>query len=242
MSDGRTALLEPLRSRYLDALGVDVYVPRVALPAAKASAACEWLIDAQEIVQTDSAVELPQSTVPNSPKPTPITRDIDIQPARVATVASASPIKVAAANAAATPKFALSVTLVDGDLLLIDDAPATNAERVEFQKLLANFLFALQRQPVQFGFDVFLWPMLKSATVQQDATAAREALNAYLQKQIQQRNVRRALILGAAAHQWCALEDNPQLHCVRSVSLLQCLREPQHKRELWDAVRALPTS
>lgn len=236
-------MLEPLRSHYLDALGIEMYVPRVVLPAAKTSAACEWSIDAQETSQVEIVAEVSQSPVPNLPKQVPIARDIDIQPARVLpTVPASTPIKTAAANTVATPKFALSVTFVDGDILLIDDAPATNAERTEFQKLLTNFLFALRHRPVPFALDIFLWPMLKSTTVQQDATAAREALNAYLQKQMQQRNVQRVLILGATAQQWCALEDHPQLHCVRSVSLLQCLREPEHKRELWNAVRALTTS
>lgn len=236
-------MLEPLRSHYLDALGIEMYVPRFVLPAAKTSTACEWSIDAQEAAHAEIAAEIPQAIVPNSLKQTPIARDIDIQPARVAPVTPAStPIKTAAANTVATPKFALSVTFVDGDILLIDDAPATNAERGEFQKLLTNFLFALRRRPVQFALDIFLWPMLKSTALQQDATAAREALNAYLQKQMQQRNVQRVLILGATAQEWCVLEENPQLHCVRSVSLLQCLREPAHKRELWHAVRALTTS
>ncbi len=237
-------MLEPLRSHYLDALGIEMYVPRFVLPAAKASAACEWLIDIEKPLQVAAVIaEIPQSSIPNTPKHTPIARDIDIQPARVAPTPPASmPVKSAVTNTVAAPKFALSVTFVDGDILLIDDAPATNAERSEFQKLLTNFLFALRHRPVQFSLDIFLWPMLKSTTVQQDATAAREALNAYLQKQMQQRNVQRVLILGATAQEWCVLEDRPQLHCLRSVSLLQCLREPKHKRELWDAVRALSTS
>jgi len=245
VSDQRAALLEPLRSRYLDVLGVDQYVPRAILPAAKPSTMCEWLLAAETAPLTaESKMEAPviaappahtQAAIPNQAA----LPDIEVEPpARTAPQRTSAAIKELTTNAAAMPRFALSVTIADG-VLLLDDAPTSSAERSEFQKLIGNFLFALRRAPVQFGFDIFLWPMLKSSPVSQDAAAARDALNAYLQKQIQQRQIQRVLILGASAQQWCTLENQPSLHCMRAVSLLQCLREPHYKRQLWNEMREL---
>ena len=228
-------MLEPLRSRYLAALGVDVYVPRAILPAAKCSDVCVWdeaaFAEASpvEISAAPGGEALAQKTAVRARAPI-----IDVERK------SAAPIVVreAARRAeSAAPKFALSIVLAANGVLLIDDAPASSAARHDYQRLLGNFLKAVNKDP-QFDLDIFFWPMHKNPSIAQDEAAAKETLAAYLHKQIQQRAIHTVLLLGAAAQQWVSL-DETLLRSIRSNSLLACLHDSSLKRQLWSDVREL---
>lgn len=227
-------MLEPSRSRYLAALGVDVYVPRVVLPAAKISDVCAWdeaafaEISAPAISPAPIKESLEQKTA--APARAPI---VDIERKAAAPIV----VREAARAEQAVPKFALSIVLAANGVLLIDDAPSSNSARSEYQRLLGNFLNAVNKDP-QFSLDVFFWPMHKNPSIAQDEAAAKETLAAYLHKQIQQRAINTVLLLGAAAQQWVAV-DEAALRCIRSNSLLGCLSDPSLKRQLWSDVREL---
>lgn len=235
---------EPMRSRYLAALGVDMYVPQVILPGAKLSTACEWDVASLE-------ASIPAAPVIESIK-TEVAQTVEITPPRVAAVEaekkpprqSTQPfVAQPAAAAVVVPKFALSIVLAANGILLIDDAPASQSARSEYERLLGNFLTAVNKDG-QFSLDIFFWPMHKSAQIVQDENAAKETLAAHLHKQIQQRALHTVLLLGDAAQRWVDLalhvENGAQpLRCIRSTSLLACLREPTLKRQLWSDVREL---
>lgn len=248
-------MLEPRRSGYLRALGIDIYVPRLILPGALPSAACEWEAEPQsdvparamdvvaEVIAAVAAVPAPQVSADqpdtiSSQDQHPATRsrvpDIDPQP--VTAPRSTEPVP-ARPVADTSPKIALGIA-VGGGVLLIDDAPASPAERGEFQRLLGNVLFALRGDGALPALDVFLWPMSKQPQLDRSADAARETLAAHIQNQIQRHAVHTVLLLGDAARQWVDI-DAEGLRCVRSVSALGCLREPAQKRQLWQDIRRL---
>ena len=239
-------MLEPQRSQYLRALGIEVYVPRLVLPGAKESPLCAWdfLPSAPALADTplpaDIAIAAESPPAGGVVRALPEVLRVDLAPAPLAAkavIAVVDAIRTATA-VAAPPKIALSVVVGDGGILIVDDAPATTALRADYLRLLGNILFAVHGRNVQPALDVFLWPLAKRPQLDQGADAARETLTAHIQKQIQQHAIHTVLLLGAAAQQWCAL-DNDTLRCVKSVSALACLRAPETKRTLWHDIRQL---
>lgn len=246
-------MLEPWRSHYLRALGVDVYVPRRILPGAAISPACEWdgacLVAAEPaapvsgdaaVAQTPVAAVVRDIATPTvvqrAPPPVPI---IDERPAQRRENAAPPVSNRAKDNTAA--QFALSVLTCDGGVLIIDDAPARNSARTEYLRLLGNLLFALRRRAIAPTLDIFIWPMVKSPQIDQSAQAAREALDAYVQKQIQNHAAQIVLLLGDGAQRWLpetARASWPAIHAV-SISAWSCLSEPDLKRRLWQDLQHL---
>lgn len=236
-------MLEPMRSRYLAALGVDMYVPQVILPGAKLSTACEW-----DVAMLEASIPAAAPVIESIK--TEVAQTLEITPPRVAVVeAEKKPARQSTqpfitqptAATVVVPKFALSIVLAANGILLIDDAPVSQSARSEYERLLGNFLTAVNKDG-QFSLDIFFWPMHKSAQIVQDENAAKETLAAHLHKQIQQRALHTVLLLGEAAQRWVDLtlnHDAQALRCIRSTSLLACLREPTLKRQLWSDVREL---
>lgn len=247
---------EPLRSQYLAALGIENYMPRFILPGARLSVPCEWLdAPAQaeiaaplvtdekataEKVAGEKAADDNQKAIGENASFATAQRAPVIEPGakratRIDENSSAKPIAAAADG----PKFALSIVLAAGGILLIDDAPASNADRSAYQRLLNNMLPALRPAAAQYVLDIFLWPLTKQSKIPRDAAAAKETLAAYLHKQIQQRAIDTVLLLGEAAQRWCVLESEGDVRLVKSASLLACVRDPALKRPLWNDIRHL---
>lgn len=241
-------MLEPWRSRYLQALGVDIYVPRVVLPGAKPALEPAW----------DPAALMPAPAVAPVPKaptaaPAPSQREaialptLDLPREGGRPAPEPRPTKAAEPSAPTAPtasatRFTLTVVQADG-VVILDDAP-TGGGRADYQKLLANLLFALGHRPTALGFDVFQWPpAVKMPQLDQGEDAARETLSAYLQKRLLGGGT--LLLLGESASRWVPAELRQQLTpapliCgVSLVSLWTCLREPTTKRQLWQDLRPL---
>jgi hypothetical protein len=131
----------------------------------------------------------------------------------------------------------------DSGFLILDEAPL--AGRADYQKLLANLLFALQRRPAALSLEVFQWPpTVKAPQLDQGDAAARETLAAYVQKRLHG-DTRVLLLLGDTARHWVSAElceqlVQPPLICaVSRISAWTCLREPAAKPQLWADLRSL---
>lgn len=248
-------MLEPWRSHYLHALGVDVYLPRVILPGARPSVVCDWDWAAEESARQSSPdISIEEAIPATSAAPAKIP-ETAVKPANRPPVpvieqraARREPVVEVAARArdgSGIPQFALSVISTDTGALIVDDAPRNSAARGEYLRLISNLLFALQGGPAQGAaaptLDVFIWPMVKNnPQIDQSADAAREAVAAYVQKQIHNRGLRTVLLLGDNAQQW--LPEAARAHlgaacAVSSVSGWRCLGEPALKRQLWLELR-----
>lgn len=241
-------MLEPLRSQYLAALGIDSYVPRFMLPGAKLSEPCAWLEAPAEIPNLSVPIEanaaagqplveknIPEKSASAVVSRTPLIEPVVQRPARISENVSA---KSPTAQHEAGPQFALSIVLAGGGILLIDAAPASSAERSAFQKLLNNMLPALRPAAVHYVLDIFIWPLTRQSKVPRDAEAAIETLAAHLSRQIGQRGIDTVLLLGETAQRWCAFLEN-ELRTVKSSSLLACVQDPALKRPLWNDIRHL---
>jgi len=241
-------MIEPLRSQYLAALGIENYAPRFILPGAKLSEPCAWLelpadiaSPAASIDESVVAKQLSAETNTSAKSAneiiqrTPVIESVVKRPARAGeNVAAKSP----SVQVEVGPQFALSVVLAAGGILLIDAAPASSAERTAFQKLLNNMLPSLRPAAAQYVLDIFIWPLTRQPKVPRDAGAAIETLAAYLHKQIQQRAIDTVLLLGEVAQQWCTFADT-DVRVVKSTSLLACVQDPALKRPLWNDIRHL---
>lgn len=242
-------MLEPRRSRYLRALGIDIYVPRVILPGALPSAACEWeeLLPEAPTEQSAAAIaalvtEPASEVVPAAARET--TADLSRLAGELQAPAQrrgpaekpAAPVVSRAASTTQHPQFALGIAVGSG-ILVIDGAPAATGERNEYLRLLGNIQFALRGDGTP-AFDVFVWPMLKQPHLDLSAAAARETLAAHIQSLCQRHGVHTILLLGEAAVQWWT-PAGAEPRCVASVSALACLRNPALKRQLWDDIRHL---
>ena len=245
-------MLEPWRSRYLQALGVDIYVPRVLLPGAKPALEPAWDPAALMPAPAVAPVLEAQSTAATV-APAPAQREamalpmLDLpreggRPAPVPRQHKAAEPSAPTAPTAPVIRFTLTVVQADG-VVIVDDAPAGGG-RADYQKLLANLLFALGHRPAALGFDIFQWPpAVRMSRLDHSEAAARETFSAYLQKRLQ--NGGTLLLLGESAGHWVPAELRQQftpapLVCgVSLISLWTCLREPAAKRQLWQDLRPL---
>lgn len=234
---------EPWRSHYLQALGVDVYVARGVLPGAAPSPVCEWdwaALAAPQPEREQAPVPAPVAAVPTAARLAPV---VEVNAPRRADTVPVPVVRAAAARPqdGAIPRFALSVAPSDCGILIVDEAPPAQAARADYLRLLGNLLFALQRKNASVNLDVFMWPMIRNAQIDQGADAAREAIAAYLHKQVQSRSIHTVLLLGDTAQRWLPAAVRPQLAttCVASSSAWACLRETALKRQLWNDIRHL---
>lgn len=247
-------MLEPVRSQYLAALGIDSYVPRLILPFAQPSLPCEWSVPASDAATAIDEVPVPDEV--RAPAPAvnaaaPRSEQAVVMRERVESVQTAPrPMARTAAEPApsrqaeaSSLRFSLSVICADSGFLIIDDAPPAPSARTEYLEVLGKMLARLASPP-QLLFDVFVWPRPRMPRhLDQGEAAAREVLATHLQKQIAARSLHTVLLFGDNAQQWAggsfAQGDGAGLRRAQSISFWRCLREADAKRQLWNDVKQL---
>lgn len=234
-------MLEPWRSQYLRALGVDIYLPRYDLPAAAPSIAPEW----DDSVFTD----LPQTAAPIVEEATaspPVEVGVPAAALERPTAerrsprpAETNPAPVSARTNAPTLRIKLHVYVSDGGVLIIDDAAP--AGRGDAQRLLTNLLFALHGKSTQLSGEIFDWPLpsLRNRPLDLNEDAARETLAGLLHRKVGEANVHTVLLLGANAQHWLndslrqTLSADRSLRWLASHSCASVLANPLLKRQWW---------
>lgn len=223
------------RQAYLDAMGVDCYIPRLVLPAALPSQLCE--MPANEILAEDqppweqsgstadgagAVGQAAVATEASTAVPTTASRSNtsaaavqalfdDIDPNPRAKARAASNVEAGAgpkATASTIPHFHL--TIVRGaNVLLVDNGLSADTDSAEYLRLLQNMLHAIGAGKPQLSIDSFRWPMTKSGNVDQGETAARQTLQAFLAKQAGQLKVAYLLVMGEVAAHYLSEEALP---------------------------------
>lgn len=264
---------ESQRQAYLRAIGVVQYVPRVPLPGALSSLNLEALaaasdiappseIPAQDIPAQDisvagiSAQVIPAAEPKSAPAegagPRRIDELLDFQPASkkpAGKAETASQPAIGQEKAGRTvPRFALSVSVL-GPFMIVDDAVDAHEQLPGYQQLLENIFFALGFSWRLDSSERFQWPMVKSAQVDQGEAAAGQALQAFLNRQLEQRGCRVLLLLGerAARFSGCAELVAVQRHTdtvfappvYRLPSAAALLTQPQQKAPFWRQLQGL---
>lgn len=236
-------MLEPCRSHYLRALGVDQYVPRFPLVAAAPSVDLEWddaavadIASADEALAAEPVATGAQSLRRAAPP-------VDI-PDVVATPADNVPHAPRAVptggNAAPMLRIKLAVVVSDSGVLIIDDANG-GGSRGDGTRLLANLLYALQRKQVNLKPEVFDWPLpnLRNRQIALDENAARETLASFLDRKLVDGNIRTIFLLGAHAQRWIDVSLRQTLAADRALSWAASLgsaevfADPLRKRQWW---------
>ena len=243
-----SVMLEPHRSRYLRALGVDIYVPRQSLPGAALSQPVGWAVDVDVADAANTvSIALPATL---DVEPATTQRDVpvnvrsalpDLDTATKGRVKGAEkqsqPIIQTGASKVEAPRFSLLISRSEAGLLVVDEGPRSDQRRDEYLRLMSNLLFALYRRPVVIESDLFVWPMVKNPLVDQSEQAARESLGAYLQRQCTLSQGTTLVALGAGPSQW--MNDNPVFHIISGVSLWRCLSDSSVKGTLWQQLQPL---
>lgn len=240
-------MLEPWRSHYLHALGIEAYLPRYPLPAAAPSPEMEWddaafeAVDEPAVTFDDIAPDTPPARQPST-KPdissleasSPVTRHNSVRVEQTRNPTSA----------AAVPRLRLSVIASDGGILIVDDALPPG--RGDAQRLLGNLLFALQQKNENAKAESFEWPLpnLRNSKIELNEQAARETLASFLQRKVAG-HVHTILLLGSNAQRWIdaplreALAAAHPLRWGLSVSATAVLGDPSLKRQWWQDLRAV---
>lgn len=175
------------------------------------------------------------------------------QPVAELLSAATKAVQQAGAGPESTPHFALSI-IRGGNVLLIDEGLTGQTDPTQYLQLLQNMLQALGAKPQALSIDAFVWPMIKHSAIDQTEQAARQTLEAFLAKQIEQLSTRYIVLMGATASRY-VVDDTPaqgefiahqfsaypqlsaQLICTQSAALM--LTDPQLKRQLWSDLQPL---
>lgn len=238
------------RLAYLEAMGVDAYVPRLQLPGALASQLC-----AIPIVEEQASVEYAAEPVqPVQPVKAPVAvkghaaaahalfddqLDKKIRkPAAVTKVASVRTQQTVQDS----PQFSLSIVRAS-HILIIDGGLEGHINPQDYLQLLHNMLFALGAGKQQLSIDAFVWPMNKNNQIDQGEIAARQTLEAFLAKQAEQMSKRYFLVMGDVASRYVSRDPLPvgefvkygqlDVQLIRTQSASQMLTQPHIKHEVW---------
>jgi hypothetical protein len=250
-------MLEPWRSQYLQAMGVEIYLPRRELPAAAPSPEWEWDESAYQILTTAPSnamvsIALSDSITDVAPAQrrnpvAPVMPAVDSPAVNRQRTPGPAPAKTAAAP---TLQIKLQIALSESGVLIIDDLPAQPRLRNEMQRLWGNLLFALQKKPTTLQLEQFDWPLsnLRNKQIELNETAARETLAGFLSKKIQSGNVQTIILLGENAQHWISqsqfqhLAGEHPLCWLSSIGTPSILSDPRRKQQWWLDLRqfALP--
>lgn len=263
------------RQAYLNALGVDYYVPRWRLPLAPEPVACELPVlvspENDPSARAEGGIAGPEShqrqaqphTEPEALRREPAPASVDEVLKGMSGRASANERSTAeraaaqVAEQAEPPReklepFTLSIWRSPLPLLVLDARVPRAAMPTD--RLLRNILQAVQ--PHEAGSvreEVLAWPSVHNPAVHLRVEDAQAELHTWLEIELAQRPVRQLLLMGEKAARFYlpegtdyreSLWQNIKLEpfnqpALIAPSLLELLREPLLKRDLWRALQPL---
>lgn len=245
------------RQAYLDALGVEQYVPRWLLTVAPRPQACELPeqvaeqpLQAERVAPTtDRAAPTPQSA------PTPVSEVLDgmrQEPSRrrASEKPAAEPSGPASEPVERVKPFTLSIWRSPLPLLVLDAREPRAAFPTD--RLLHNLLNALGSHDAQrVAEEVLPWPLVNNPAVRLTAEDARAELHTWLEAELSNRSVRYILLMGENAARYFLPEEQSYSDALGQVqdlppfnvsalvapSLIELLRDPTLKRPLWRSLQ-----
>lgn len=250
-------MLEQRRVDYLKAMGITLWMPRKALPHAKAS---RWIPEEKnerhEHIAIKNAGELSRPVAAadllragqlmhshiDAPSPSPIIVEPDaltsnahvVQASnkRDAQLMSDAPAPV---RDMSPPRFTLEFIPVSRQGLWVIDASQSTHDVQQFAyRVLKGMAMApdFMSQPIEFR-----WPFIESSHQDQSQPVALQALQAQWQF-FKSQGTRYIITIGDEAQRWMSNVE-AQSHChIHSFLALQ--NDPQLKRQLWLSLRQIP--
>ncbi len=239
------------RQAYMEAMGVDCYVPRLHLPAAMPSVLCEIPELAEVPVANTEPSVAPIAKGKNGSAAAMQALLGEDEPNKAQAQQSVEAVTeqlVQTTSATSIPHFALSIVR-GSNILIVDDGLPGHINPAEYLQLLHNIVFALGAGKQQLAIDSFVWPMVKNSQIDQSETAARQTLDAFLSKQVEQYKAHYIIVMGETAATYitsealatATLHTHPQwqlpLICTNSASPM--LDDPSLKRAVWNDLQPL---
>jgi hypothetical protein len=225
------AAREQARHRWLEALGIDSWLPRRDLPTAAKAAPWVASFRYEPVTPADGGMGKatepapPQrvkaaAPTPRPPRPEPVARAkidtatlLEQPPATPAVTLPDPPARPAATAVEEAPRFKLAF-LWRQDLLIVDSLPPHHPQGFSryHHTLLSGITAALGAGADTALSDVSMlsWPTLTSRTLDQGAEEARQAVQHKLRRTLAAHpGLERVLLMGEAAAHWILAETAP---------------------------------
>jgi hypothetical protein len=248
------------RQAYMEAMGVDSYVPRLVLPAALPSQLCEWPVMEASPASPSPVSASPDTITAETPAPVRAAGNgsaaamqallgENAKPSvkKVAPAASQGLVK-ANTNKKAVPHFSLSI-ISGNNILIVDESLPGHVNPEDYLLLLHNMLFALGVGKQQLSIDTFNWPVSKNSQVDQSETAARQAIDAFLAKKSEQLKSQYLIVMGASAANFVTNKvlvagvltrhDYLDIELIHTSSASPMLSDALLKRKVWQDLKPL---
>lgn len=256
---------EALRLDYLQAMGVDTYVPRFVLDGAAPSPVFELDIavedefadvETAEVASFDADTEYQQMAEAqerNTPAPTgepqragsriaSALQELGFESAAPPPV-QASSTPGAATDVAVSPEFNVELVATGIGLLMIVEtttAPPSPAEK----RLMANIAVAVSRhhklaKAPEFATSRFQWPVLKTPGLTMGGDAAKEALQANIMAQAERQQAHCVILFGSALQPYIdvATLQSAGIQLLYAAEPAAMLADGSLKAPLWQNLR-----
>ncbi len=245
-------MIEAQRLAYLEAMGVDSYMPRRLLTLAPEPLLCDTLAEVvAEVVpeQAEAGSAAPSGDALVSAPQTASAENAAVAPAPVAPQQRERPpiewgdepeagkAKQPAAQSgrgnAKAFKLRASIAVSDQGWLIADASPAPLSAS-QMMPWSAQLLRALSGQPGQSRYSVFNWPPPRTQSLAVTEAEANESFAALLTGAVERDQVRCVLLLGETWREWTL---PPEVQVVRGPSIAEMRQDPKAKALLWQSMR-----
>ena len=238
------------RQVYLEVMGVDSYFPRLQLPGAEPSKQCVLPVIQKQstaISATTQSKVIGGSSLLDSfeQNETP-----DYKPEQAAL---RSPISTDDHQVLENmiPRFTLTAISGGSDILIVDqglDKHNGSINPAEYLQLLQNMLFAIGIQKTALSQESFIWPVIEGNQIDQTEEAAKQVLEVFIAKLLNQQQIKYLLVMGADAKHYLSLNDfengaltfhpNWPVQVLTTDSALDMLVDPLMKKPVWQDLQA----
>lgn len=233
---------ESIRLDYLDAMGIDSFVPTMQLLGAKPSMKLrlsQKLYPAAGELSQDSAASVSVILINNgldaikhnigaeAQSGSPVVHPVRVEEPVVT--------KDDSRTKSQTLRFSLLVVRCGG-MLWVDNLPESRGVDREYLQLVFSLCRALGKAGPNPEFEVFDWPLVKNSQIDQGKESATQSVEAFITRQLKKHVLSELILLG----------DHPVNHenysadiVYRTVSLWAMLTNPGLKSKAWQDLRPL---
>ena len=222
---------------YLDALGIDLWVPRDQLALSEPQIEESPQVDVRAAARAAVASAPETATIQSqpaqqTPPPSPVAQNqipkIDMSAAPPSVVATAAP--ATESTVSAVPHFHLQFWCYGSGLWLVSSHQSLQPDHHKFVHNLAAYIQGKKRRPKHVG--VFSWPMIDAPNIDQSESVAKSYLQQHIQ-QLQKISTMEKVIALDESLKWL-----PQGAAVGiDTDLDLCLQSVTEKQRVWHALQ-----
>jgi hypothetical protein len=228
---------ELTRLAYLDAMGIDSYVPRGPLPAAAPSRRLQVIRRVSPAPVTERTA-VPVAPPANASAQLKASLATTPERSRASRVSVDSEPAVPAQAATEMPVFSLAAVGLGGWYWL-DEIPPGRDLGPEYLQLLQAIAVALGMEVGEPVFEQFNWPLHTNSRLDRGEQAARGGLGGFLVSRLERYQPAGVILLGEMEQGWFDRGLLSPHRIVATVSAWKMLRQPALKRQAWSDLQVL---